>query len=147
MKKLKTLALIFGASLLLIACEDDSDDNQASTNAATQAQQTGANITNGPWIITRFIDDDENETNDYQGWGFDFKANGELVASKDNTSYTGSWLTRVDDGQAELVINLQGPEFILELNEDWKIRAQSASEIQLEDDDDPFTDQLTFTKS
>jgi hypothetical protein len=123
----------------LTACDEDDDDYAPASEMEEKLQQDS-------WRITEFVDDGQDETNDYNSVVLTFADNGNLSATASGSMSTqGSWLTRVDDGQRELWIQLQGSEFWLELNEDWYLLRETTDQMEFYDDDSSL-DRLTLTR-
>jgi len=106
-----------------------------------------SNLVGEPWTISSFIDDGQNETNDYNNVTFTFNEDGSVVAQKFNQSRTGSWSTSIDGGQIELEIGFTGPALLNELNEDWDVISSSGTQLELEDIGPGDNDLLTFSRN
>ena len=146
--------LIFFATVSLIACsEDDSsnDNNVDLTQARTDAQS-------GKWRVSNFVDSGQNETADFNGYEFDFRADGSVVATNGNTTYTGTWSitdssssgddSPDDDPDFNLFFPVPEDDDFDDLNDDWDIVSISSSVIDLIDisGGNGGTDILVFQK-
>ncbi|MEP7197068.1 MAG: hypothetical protein ABI851_11170 [Saprospiraceae bacterium] len=123
MKNLISIS-IFAIALIISSCHKQSNSNINQTNN-TLIQQ-------GDWKITSYIDKGNDETNHYTNFVFRFGANGTVTAIKTSSTITGTWLTGIDDNQEKLVLYFTTSPFD-ELNADWHIISQSATQIKLED--------------
>lgn len=114
-----------------------------------------SNIQDGTWRISQFIDSGATETSNFSGYNFTFATSGALSASNGTNTYTGTWSitdsNSDDDSQDDLDFNIY---FDLtndfeDLVDDWDIRTQSDSKIELEDvsGGSGETDYLTFEKN
>ena len=142
---LKTLLLL----ILFSSC------NNSNNNPKTILDKIENNITKGKWIITKFIDSGNDETSDYNGYVFDFKTSGILLANKNTDSYTGNWemedSNSSDDSLDDLdfILFFSAPPLLEELSEDWDIISQSSTKIELIhiSGGNGGTDYLTFQKN
>jgi hypothetical protein len=134
----------------IVAC--DSDDDNSSDNTQTTIQ---ANLQNGTWRITQFIDSGTDETNDFTGYNFTFNSSGVLNANNGVNNYNGSWSitdsSDDDDSQDDLDfnINFNLTNDFEDLNDDWDFVSQSPTKIELIDvsGGNGETDYLTFEKN
>jgi hypothetical protein len=130
--------LFIALLLLLVACNDDNNDNSGGSYAPNLTTQLNNDLPGDSWIITEFIDDDE--TDEYDGFTFDFAPDSTLTATRtsDSTVVIGTWFTLFDDGQTELWINFpnSGDPRFDELTEDWCLISANDQLIRLREDDD-----------
>jgi len=140
-------------TLTMISCsKDDANDNSSGTNAnqmATIAQ-------NGVWRITHFFDTDEDETSNFTGYQFSFRADGTLLATKGGTTVTGTWSimdgsnsSSSSDEDFNIFFSVSDTSDFEDLNDDWDIISVSPTKIELIDisGGNGGTDFLTFEKS
>lgn len=122
------------------ACdEDDDNDHNDDDVDDTQFREV---LVNGEWIITNFLDDNDDETATYVGYVFTFNESGEVKAQKGTEVATGTWEIDGDDGS--LTLDLDFNDSLLdELDEDWDVLQYSGSKIDLGDDD---SGRLVFEK-
>lgn len=129
-------------------------DNTPSINNQSQTQVED-NVQTGEWIITKFIDSGEDETNHFAGYNFTFKSNGSIVAINGSNTFNGSW--SIDDSNSN-DDSLDDLDFIIyfnltndfeDLNEDWDLVSQTSTKIELIDvsGGNGGTDYLTFEKN
>lgn len=82
------------------------------------------------WQIASYVDDGENETDDFEDYQFDFKADGTVSASN-GSSLEGTW--SVQNAGTELVLDFGTTMPFDELNDEWDVLSFSNSRIELED--------------
>lgn len=150
------------SSWILREVDDDNDDDEievkfrhiedilkleqvciATNNEETQNFQNL--LTSGEWFVALYIDDDDDETSDYQNLIFVFNSNGLVEVSNNQTTIqTGSWSAFVNSqGQLKLVLSFSDDDDLFdELDEDWNVVQTTDNTISLEDDDN----QLVFEK-
>ncbi len=153
---------LLGTLALIVSCENDDDDGDIMGNGQFDSADVAAlqnSVESGTWRITRFVDDGEDETSNYEGFVFTFGADGSIVADNGTTSFNGTWRVELDDDDdlddlddLELYITFStSDEAIDELSEDWYVLEFSDNRIRLADDDDDDTDNdddfLTFERS
>ena len=125
-----------------------------SINNQSQTQIEN-NVQTGEWIITKFIDSGENETNHFAGYNFTFKSNGSIVAIDGSNNFNGSWSINNsnsnDDSQDDLdfIIHFNLTNDFEDLNEDWDLVSHTSTKIELIDvsGGNGGTDYLTFEKN
>lgn len=94
----------------------------------------------GSWKVTKFVEDGEDETSDYDGAVFIFSSNGSVVVTQ-TSSYTGTWdVAKENDSDDDDISDDKHVEFILnlpmpfdELSDDWEIESNSESKLSLKD--------------
>ncbi|MDX1652002.1 MAG: hypothetical protein R3277_05895 [Brumimicrobium sp.] len=111
-------------------------------------------ITDGNWKVSYYSEDGQIETHHYEGYSFDFKEDGTVVATKSGSTVTGSWSTSKDssndDSVSDVDFTLNSPainEFD-DLSDEWDVISESDSKIELRDvsGGDGSIDELTFSK-
>ncbi|WP_010232398.1 hypothetical protein [Gillisia marina] len=115
------------------------------------------NLQSGTWRITKFMEDDNDETDHFTGFNFTFAANGALIASDGTDTFEGTWsITDSDssdddsnDDDLDFNINFNLTNDFEELNEDWHFISRTANKIELIhiSGGDGGTDLLTFEKN
>ena len=149
------------ASVVTFSCSSD-DDAMSPTNPVLNVdQQTIAevktNVQTGTWRITKFMEEDRDETDHFTGFDFTFEANGTLTASDGIDTFLGTWsITDSDfsdndenDDDLDFRINFNLANDFESLNEDWHFVSRSSTKIELIDisGGDGGTDLLTFEKN
>ena len=138
---MKNIINISILALLMIVASCKKDDNSSSTSSINST------IQQGKWKVTSFIDSGNDETNHYSNYEFQFNSDGTVTAIKTGSIVNGTWSNGNDDSQQKLYLTFSTIPFD-ELNDDWHITSQSASQIKLEDvsGGNGGTDHLTFEK-
>lgn len=117
-KNLKTAAkgLLLACLFMLNACNQNSSDDNNPSNP------TGGTPATGNWRVSYFWDK-QDETAHFNGYTFDFAANGALNAALSSQNWAGSWATGVDDSSDKFIIAFPGtvPSPLEEISEDWVI--------------------------
>lgn len=152
MKKMNLLA----ACILLAgmtACSDDDNKSNVNGNATAVAN----NLKSGTWRITSFIEEGNDETDNFDGYAFTFGTNGVLTAVKGTATYTGNWSVYDDnssdddgfDSDIDVDINFTSPVEFTDLSDDWDVMSRTGTEIKLIDvsSGNGGTDYLTFQKN
>ncbi len=137
------------------SCDKDEVETEDRITAADIDPIKGAMMA-GDWIITKYFDDNQEETSDYNGYTFKFNADGTLTTTNGNSSLSGAWsVTQSNDGSndndsgdVDFNILFSSPEIFQELTDDWDIKSYSNAKIELKDisGGDGGTDLLTFEK-
>ncbi len=155
MKFKSLLAICLIGSLSFISCEDDDDDDNSSSSSQTSVvkKQIETNVQDGEWRITKFVDSGVNETNNFTGYDFTFNSSGVLNANNGTNDYNGTWSVTFDRGDdspddLDFNINFNLTNDFQDLNDDWDIISNSATEIRLIDisGGNGGIDSLTFQK-
>ena len=158
MKTNKFLMLVLLLSTTLFSAMCSSDDEPNNNNSIQdQIDQVENNAVSGNWVITYFYDTDHEETSHYNGYTFDFGANGMLTATNGMNTHTGTWSVTNDsnsnddsssDDDIDFNIFFSTPEDFAELSDDWDIISHTSTEIKLIDvsGGNGGTDYLTFVK-
>lgn len=163
------LAILFIALALgLTSCskDDDNVNNNNNNEAANQlAQQLESTVEGSTWVITKFIDSGNDETNHFNSYSFSFNSDGSLVANNGSDTVSGSWSVTVDsssssddddgssssddDNDVDFNIVFISPADFEELSDDWDIISNSDTKIELIDvsGGNGGTDYLTFEKN
>lgn len=152
MRKINLLA----ACLLLAgitACSDDDTKLSVNGNATAVAN----NLKSGTWRITSFVEEENDETSNFDGYDFTFGTNGVITATNGTNTYTGTWSVYDDDSSdddgfdsdIDVAINFTAPDEFTDLTDDWDILSRTGTEIKLIDvsGGDGGTDFLTFQKN
>lgn len=97
MKRNIFIYVLFMIAVLFTACTKDADDSNNFAQLQADVETITNNVTSGSWVITNFIDSDQNETGDFTGYGFSFNSDGSLVADNSTNSETGTWSITIDN--------------------------------------------------
>ncbi len=159
--------LLIALSIGLTSCskDDDNSNNNSDNQAANQlAEQVESTVTGSSWIITKFIDSGDTETNHFNNYSFSFNSDGSLVATDGTNTVNGSWSVTVDssssssdddssssddDNDVDFNIVFISPADFEELSDDWDIISNTDTKIELIDvsGGNGGTDYLTFEKN
>lgn len=114
----------------------------STNNEQTQNLQTI--ITNGSWFVSLFLDDDDDDTSEYQNLSFVFNSNGSIqVTNAQSNVQTGNWSAYVNShGELKLVLDFQDDDLLDEIEDNWDVLEFSENEIKLKDEGN----QLNFQK-
>ena len=145
---MKTILLSIGLLTMASACSKWQNNQQQITKISTD----------GTWIISSYIDDGDDETNDFSTFRLNFLTGGVLngtdLLSSSSSPYEGTWsLTDSnsnDDSLDDLDFNMNfnvGNK-LDDLSDDWDIISYTDTEIKLIDvsGGGGGTDYLTLTK-
>jgi len=134
---------LIALTLSVASCSKSTDDNPSSTSTDKSEQLTGN------WTVTYYFDSGKDETHDYNGYSFEFAADGSLKAVKGSSTYNGSW--RIGDSSSDddsssnkLVITITGNKYMDDLQDDWLIEKINSNEIWLKDDNLSSAEELRF---
>jgi hypothetical protein len=132
MQKLLSIALF--CILTLASCQKSDDDNPSTNNPQ---------INIGLWKVTYFRDKDKDETSDFNGYTFDLKSDGTLVANlPGGGTINGTW----NQTSTKLIFSITGTYALDEMSDDWLIVSISDTEIRLKDDNDEHLEELRLQK-
>ncbi len=158
MKNTLIKSAILALALIAVGCSSDSEDDL--TQDPTVSIQAVTDIAvSGSWTISSYVDSGTDETSDYNGYTFNFSADGSLEAVNGTTVVTGSWSVTNDDSSddddydsdddIDFNIFFSAPPIFEELTDDWDIVSRSSTRIELIDisGGDGSTDFLVFEKS
>lgn len=139
----KLLRLIAVAAIVinLSSCLKENAKPSPNVNAYTEEQLVSegllpgetvvAAVSPGLYRIAKFIDTGDDETAQFNGYKFRFKANGALVATTNNGKvFTGSYALNSD--QTRMEIEIEGTEALKDLDDDdWKVALLTNTRIRL----------------
>lgn len=102
-------------------------------------------LVDGLWTVSSYLDDGNNETNDYNGFTFDFKADGSVVTDN-GSAINGTWASQ--NGDNTLVLDFGDVMPLDEFNDDWDVISVSGTQVELRDvsGGDGGVDTLIFVK-
>jgi hypothetical protein len=132
MKTMDKAFLVAGLISLsfLIGISSCDDGKSEGDNRPTQ-QVIESTLKENSWEITNFDDD---ETHHFSGYSFHFNTDGSVVASKSNSSISGTWSTfNSSNGQLKLNIEFMVADTFEELNDDWVVIESTDTRILLQD--------------
>jgi len=137
MNHLKLISAVFIFSLFTITSCENSLAEDVSINDVAEVLSSS-----GEWQVTYFWDKDKEETHEFSGYTFQFKAGGVFEALKDDKLTSGSW--SVNSSSQKLIINIGQVKPLEELTDDWIILEKSDQLIKLKDDNDEHVEEIHF---
>lgn len=108
-------------------------------------------LIDGQWFVQSYIDDGDDETNDYNGYTFTFNTDGTAVAQSNGNTVNGTWSVVTSGSGLDLVLNFEidnENDPFDDLNDDWDVEQFTDVLVDLKDvsGGDGSTDLLTFAK-
>jgi len=102
-------------------------------------------LVDGNWIVSSYLDNGNDQTNDYTAFTFSFAADGSATANNGSVT-NGTWSAQ--NGDNKLVLDFGATIPLDEFNDDWDVITVSDTQIELRDvsGGDGTTDTLIFTK-
>ena len=125
---MKTLQLTSGLALIFSLaffsnCSPKLEDVSTTKEVLTQ----------GKWSVNYFFNGQDN-TAEFHGYQFDFYTSGSLTATKDSTSYSGTWTIRKDDNYKDiLTIELDNQPALDDLNSEWHVTTVGLNNVAMKD--------------
>ncbi|MDC7999141.1 hypothetical protein [Gilvibacter sediminis] len=166
MKTIKSslFALLAVVALTTVSCsEDDNNNNNNNAAANLLAEELRNTASSGTWRVSRYEDNGQNETSDYNGYSFTFGSDGMLTATNSSNTVTGTWSVTVDSSSSDssdddgsddsddvdFNIFFASPADFEELSDDWDIVSRTDTRIELIDisGGDGSIEYLTFEKN
>ncbi len=102
------------------------------SNNTTSPSILNTAVQKGKWKITLYNHNGKDETSQFTAYDFSFNPDGKLIATNALLSTQGSWSSGNDDSQLKLYLNFGTSDYLHELNNDWHVTLQNASNIKLE---------------
>ena len=135
--------------VLTWACSDDPDPVENP-----KIEEVEDVVTSGKWQITYFFDTDQEETDKFTDYTFQFLPSGSLVANDGPDAVSGTWAVKEegssDDNADDIDFNISFTTSPLldELTDDWEIISVTGSRIELRhvSGGNGGTDLLTFER-
>jgi hypothetical protein len=122
MRNLKlSIIAILSISFALASCTKDND-NPVGTTASLLQEST--------WKVTSFLEDGNDETNQFLGYRFTFKADGTVSVFTGGSTASGTWNTGANDSSNKLNLSF-GSSPLNDLNEDWDIISKTTSMVSM----------------
>lgn len=145
-------------TLMSSMCSTDDMDNQ--NNNSQQIMEVKNTAESGTWVVSSYIDSGQNETNDFNGYTFNFGSDGVLTATNGSNTVTGTWSVTDssnsnDDSNSNSDIDfnitfaVSSTSKFYDLNDDWDVVSNNNNTISLIDvsGGNGGTDTLVFTKN
>lgn len=111
---------------------DGQNNGGSNTTFPISPEGLTTNIESKTWKISLFIEDYDNETSDFAGYGFTFSNDGTVEAQKGSTTRNGTWGTYMDDGQTEFWMSFPYNDYFDELSDDWYLKINTSEKIRFE---------------
>lgn len=144
---LKTGALALCCAALLTACSEEDNDFSESAPTMGDPKNSSPNASRC-YTISQFIEDGQNETDDYANIRFEFFNSGNVIARSPNQEWQGSWNIGFDDGVQKLFLNFMGTApFLNELTDDWAVVSLNQNTPKFVEDGGNNPDILWFQRS
>jgi hypothetical protein len=133
--------------LMLSSCSKEkvsAPAPQPSSLTSDDALQAGeiisAVVTPGTYRVLRFIDSGDDQTAEFNGYTFQFQADGDLIAMRNGTSFAGRW--RLNSAQTRMTISISGTAALRDLDDDnWRVNRLTNQRISLSK---PGPDRVVF---
>lgn len=109
------------------ADDNDGDDNNGDDNDGSDLSSV---LVDGLWSVSSYIDDGNDQTNDYSGFTFNFGTNGSVIADNGST-INGAWASQPGDNK--LVLDFGEAVPLDEFNDDWDVISVSDTRVELRD--------------
>lgn len=105
-------------------------------------------LKDGQWFVQSYIDDGDDETNDYTGYILTFNPNGTVLAVNGNNTITGSWSVVNSSIGLDVILDFGVAITFDEFNDDWDVVVYTNTKVELYDisGGNGGTDYLTFQK-
>lgn len=160
-KFFKILIIALSLSVMSTQCSSDDDDGTQNDNSVQIAELTSISI-DGTWRVQSYMDSGQDETSDFNGYSFIFNSSGDITATSQTATRTGTWSitndsnsSSDDDGDdSDIDFNIMfavtsADDDFEDLNDDWDVLSYSNTQIQLRDvsGGDGSVDTLTFVKN
>ena len=118
-------------------------DQQLLSETVLPGEMTAATVSPGVYRIAKFIDTGDDETAQFNGYKFRFRANGQLVATTNTGKvFNGTW--KLNSAGTMMEINISGNKALEDLDDDdWNVNILTTTRIRLSA---PGPDVVVFVK-
>lgn len=119
MLKILTAPLVVCLMMTVSSCQKDNtttptDEVLAPGEVAAKQPKPGL------YTITKFIDSGDDKTATFNGYTFEFQANGGFIATTGGVAFTGSW--SLNGAETVMTINIAGNAALNNLDDDnWNV--------------------------
>lgn len=108
----------------------NNGDNTTPVDSVFNVDEFKTILKDSTWTMTRFVEDNIEQTSVFAGFSFQFTAEGTLKATRNGDIIEGTYTIQVDSfGAIELVINLPENSVIKEMGEDWLLLEFAANRL------------------
>ena len=120
-------------------CATGNGDNNSNNGPL------GTFLSDGLWTVGSYTEDDDDQTDNYSGYTFDFDPNGTVTASNGTTT-NGTWAAM--DSDSELLLNFGSAVPLDEFNDTWNVVSATSTRVEIQDisGEDGGTDTLILIK-
>jgi len=125
---------VIAIAITFSSCKKDDNSNSNSNT----------NISSSKWQVSYFYDNTKEETYKFNGYEFEFKSDGMLVAYHSAGNTSGTW--SLNSSSNKFIIYLSSVSPLDDLNDDWIILENSDNKIRLRDDNTTKVEELHFSK-
>ncbi len=134
------LAFLIASAAITSSCkkEDDSTPNNSSSNVS-------GIITSGSWRVSYYHESGNDHTGNFNGYIFTFSNGGTMTATDSSGTTNGTWSTD-DSNASEFHMSIGSTSPLSDLNNGWLITSQSATEVDMKDDNTTHNEELHLTK-
>jgi hypothetical protein len=142
--KLKILSVLT-ITCLLWACNKspvDTPSQPASDDQSVNSATASAKVSPGIYKITKYLDEGKNETVEFNGYRFNFRSDGMLIARTDKGDRVeGTW--KLNSKGTMMVIDISGKDELDKIDDDWIVVSITDMQISLRNSD---ADRVVFTR-
>jgi hypothetical protein len=105
-------------------------------------------LMDGQWYVQSYIDDGDDETNDYNGYTLTFSSDGAVVAANNSNTINGTWSVVNSSNGLDVILDFGIAMPFDEFNDDWDVVTYNNTRVELFDvsGGNGGTDYLTFQK-
>ncbi|MBK5213295.1 MAG: hypothetical protein JJE55_06520 [Flavobacteriaceae bacterium] len=87
----------------------------------------------GLWFVQSYIDDGDDETNDYNGYVLNFNADGSVLAVSSNNTISGIWSVVSSSNGLDVILDFGTAMPFDEFNDDWDVDTYTNTRVELSD--------------
>lgn len=103
-------------------------------------------LVDGAWHVSYFVEENKDETLEFEGYNLMFLSNGTIKATKDNSTIYGIWSSYSDGEIQKLGTDFDGTK-LKELSEDWIISEFNDDDVKLKHGQGGSINYLYLTKN
>lgn len=130
MKKAFGVMTAAAMGFMIASCSMDSTTD--ITTPGTEGTATGT------WKVSYYFDNSDGVTDDFAGYVFNFTDDGNMTATQDSATFSGTWVIKNGDDDPvfneEMTITISGNELMDRLNHKWVVTAMTSTTMELKDD-------------
>lgn len=105
-------------------------------------------LKDGQWYVQSYIDDGDDETNDYNNYTLAFNSDGTVIATNNSNTISGTWSVVNSSNGLDVILDFGTAMPFDEFNDDWDVVIYTTTKVELFDvsGGNGGTDYLTFQK-